>query len=133
MVAGCLRVRSNVKCCYYSCSSYFRLKCLVISYHDRHCCHARTIRQVPTFLSIWKRCSYPLNIECHAGQAWLQLRVHLPHCHQHPQKQRKHGTSHLRCRARRAEARVAAEIAAAETYLKVVEDATIAQTRDCAS
>ena len=74
----------------------------------------------------------PLNMECHAGQAWLQLRVHLPHCHQHPQKQRKHGTSHLRCRARRAEARVAAEIAAAETYLKVVEDATIAQTREIA-
>ena len=65
----------------------------------------------------------PLNMECHAGQAWLQLRVHLPHCHQHPQKQRKHGTSHLQCRARRAEA---------ETYLKVVEDATIAQTREIA-
>ena len=48
------------------------------------------------------------------------------------QKQRKHGTSHLRCRARRAEARVSDEIAAAETYLKVVEDATIAQTREIA-
>ena len=37
--------------------------------------------------------------------------------------QQKHGTSHLQCRARRAEA---------ETYLKVVEDATIAQTREIA-
>ena len=74
----------------------------------------------------------PLHMECQAGQAWLQLRVHLPHCRQHPQMQQKHGTSHLRCHARRVEARAPAEIEAAENYLKVVEDAAIALAREIA-
>ena len=55
-----------------------------------------------------------LTMECNAGEAWLQLRVHLLQLHQqHRQKQRKPGPSRLRRRARRVEARAAAEVAAA--------------------
>ena len=50
-----------------------------------------------------------LNIECHSGQAWVSLHVHLPHpphpptvYHQHP---RQHGPSRLLRRARREAAR----------------------------
>ena len=67
-----------------------------------------------------------LSMECHAGQAWLQLRVHLPQPHQQ-QKPRRPGPSRIRRRARRTEARAVAEIAAAthgsaETFSKVVEN-----------
>ena len=64
-----------------------------------------------------------LSLECHAGQAWLNLRVHLPHQpHQRPQ-QRKPGPSRLRRRERRAQARAAAVNAAAENP-EVAEGAT---------
>ena len=57
-----------------------------------------------------------LSLECHAGQAWLHLRLHLPHCHQDsqqpPQSKRKPGPSRLRRRERRAKARAAAGNAA---------------------
>ena len=50
-----------------------------------------------------------LNMECHSGQAWVSLHVHLPHpphpptvYHQHP---RRHGPSRLLRRARREAAR----------------------------
>ena len=83
------------------------------------------------FLHFWRSGNDAhLSIECHAGQACLNLRVSLPHQpRQHPQ-QRKPGPSRLRRRARRAEARAAAEIAAAtngsaETFSKAVENATM--------
>ena len=49
-----------------------------------------------------------LNLECHAGQAWMSLHVHLPY--QPRQEQQQHhrgrpGPSRLRRRARRAKAR----------------------------
>ena len=50
-----------------------------------------------------------LNLECHAGQAWMSLHVHLP-CPPRQQQQQQHhrgrpGPSRLRRRARRAKAR----------------------------
>ena len=59
-----------------------------------------------------------LSLECHAGQAWLCLRLHLPNRHQdskqHHDRQRKPGPSRLRRRERRAKARAAAANAAVE-------------------
>ena len=58
-----------------------------------------------------------LTTECHAGEACLQLRVHLPQPNQqHRQNQRKPGPSQLRRCAQRAEARTAAEVATATYY-----------------
>ena len=58
-----------------------------------------------------------LSLECHAGQAWLHLRLHLPHCHQDSQQpfqsKRKPGSSRLRRCERRAKARADAGNAAA--------------------
>ena len=72
-----------------------------------------------------------LSLECHAGQAWLNLRVHLPHQpHHHPQ-QRKPGPSRLRRRARRAQARAAAENATAKTS-EVAEGVSNRKTREIA-
>ena len=50
-----------------------------------------------------------LNLECHAGEVWLQLHVHLPQppphqSYHHPHLPRQ-GPSRLRRRARRSEAR----------------------------
>ena len=53
-----------------------------------------------------------LSLECHAGQAWLCLRLHLPHRHQ--DSQQHHHRQRLRRRERRAKARSAAANAAAE-------------------
>ena len=53
-----------------------------------------------------------LSLECHAGQAWLCLRLHLPHRHQ--DSQQHHHRQRLRRRECRAKARSAAANAAAE-------------------
>ena len=78
-----------------------------------------------------------LSVECHAGEAWLQLRVHLPQPHQqHRQNQRKPGPSRLRRRARRAAARKhAAEEAAKKTDYtdEVAEQADTVQSVDSAA
>ena len=69
-----------------------------------------------------------LNLECHAGQVWLHLQVHLPQPPP-PQRQQCHpprqGPSRLRRRARRAEARSkAAEKAANQTATADVSQQT---------
>ena len=53
-----------------------------------------------------------LSLECHAGQAWLCLRLHLPHRHQ--DSQQHHHRQRIRRRKLRAKARSAAANAAAE-------------------
>ena len=64
-----------------------------------------------------------LSLECHAGQVWLNLQVHLLHqpspSEQHRQPTRRQGPSRLRRLARRAEAR-AAKASATEAAVKVV-------------
>ena len=67
-----------------------------------------------------------LNLECHAGQVWLHLQVHLPQppppqpYHPHPPRQ---GPSRLRRRARRAEAR--AQAAENATKLAATEEVAV--------
>ena len=64
------------------------------------------------FQSIWQAGNDArLHLECHAGQVWVHLQLHLVH---HPPPQRKQpGPSRLRRRARRAEARTAGTAATA--------------------
>ena len=64
------------------------------------------------FQSIWQAGNDAcLHLECHAGQVWVHLQLHLVH---HPPPQRKQpGPSRLRRRARRAEARAAGTAATA--------------------
>ena len=61
------------------------------------------------FQQLWRAgTNARLNLECHAGQAWMSLHVHLP-CPPRQQQQQHHrgrpGPSRLRRRARRAKAR----------------------------
>ena len=75
-----------------------------------------------------------LFLECHAGQVWMNLQLRLSHPpppkHHHPQKP---GPSRLRRRARRAEAREAAEKAASSEPSTNKETAEVAaQTENTA-
>ena len=77
-----------------------------------------------------------LSLECHAGKAWVHLRVLLPSPPPEPpdrrHQKRKPGPSRLRRRARRAEARVAAANAAtnatAANIETVAEETTVKET-----
>ena len=83
------------------------------------------------FQEIWKAGKDArLNFECHAGQVWLHLQVHLPQPplpqpYHHPQAPRQ-GPSRLRRHARRSEARAkAAEKAVNQTVTVEVSVQTI--------
>ena len=76
-----------------------------------------------------------LSFECHAGQAWVNLRVHLhqPHQPHPPEYQWKPGPARLRRRAWRAIARSsAARNAPAKTNHEVIENRTFDKNSELA-
>ena len=74
------------------------------------------------FKSLWHSgIDAHLDVDTHAGQAWVGLRVGLGHLHHHHVQRKKESPSRQRRRARRAEARrLAAEVADNEEPTVVV-------------
>ena len=67
-----------------------------------------------------------LFLECHAGQAWMHLHLHLSHPSPVKQHHRRPGPSRLRRRARREEARLAAANAATKETSNKKDTAEVA-------
>ena len=98
-----------------------------------------TVELFSNFHKLWRSGKDAhLSLECHAGKAWVHLRVLLPSPPEPPDRRhqkRKPGPSRLRRRARRAEARVAAANAAtnataANIETVMAEETTVTETRE---